>query len=134
MTRTTNLKLPQFAAGDPIQRLDFNDAFSKIDKNCGNARITWGSYTGTGNYGANNPNTLSFSFKPQVIFLFSTVEPTAYNSIPVYFILMRPLSRMNLALNHDGVVTWGDKSVTWYNDEDYQLNRRGVTYYYIALG
>ena len=41
---------------------------SALAKNLGaaghNARIAWGSYTGTGTTGAASPNTLQFDFKP----------------------------------------------------------------------
>ncbi len=132
MTKTTNLKLPQWAADDPILRTDFNSAFAALDAACGNCRIAVGSYTGTGACGAQHPTTLKLPFAPRIVFLIGEAEP--HNNIPVYHILLRPLSTMNLMLNYGGSVTWSEDGVSWYNEEEYQLNRSGVTYHYIALG
>ena len=39
----------------------------------GNAKIAMGTYQGTGTYGVNNPNSLTFDFKPKLlIFLYKT--------------------------------------------------------------
>lgn len=89
MKRTTNYALPTWEKSDFIQMSDFNDLTQKTDaalkanadaigekataaalaalaKNLGvvghNARVTWGSYTGTGTYGASNQNSLEFGF------------------------------------------------------------------------
>lgn len=133
MEQTANLKLPQWAADDPILHTDFNAAFAAIDVGCGNCRIAVGSYTGDGQHGAAHPNSIILPFAPQLVFFTGEAEP--HNNIPVYHILLRPQQTMNLMLNYEGSVTWREDGVSWYNDEEgYQLNNSGVTYHYIALG
>lgn len=36
----------------------------------GGVRLAWGSYVGTGTYGADHPNSLSFDFEPYVVLVF----------------------------------------------------------------
>ena len=94
MKRTTNYFLPTWEKSDFIQMSDFNDLTQKTDaalkanadaigekataaalaalaKNLGvvghNARVTWGSYTGAGTYGASNQNSLEFGFCPVLV-------------------------------------------------------------------
>lgn len=51
---------------------DFADLFGNIIPT---VKIETGSYVGTGTYGADNPNTLTFSGKPLVVFIFKENEP-----------------------------------------------------------
>ena len=94
MTKTTNYQLNQWAKSDRVMMDDFNADNAKIDaalkanadaigekataaalaalaKNLGvvghNARVMWGSYTGTGTYGVSNPNSLEFGFCPVLV-------------------------------------------------------------------
>ena len=105
----------------------------------GNCRIATGSYTGTGEYGADHPNTLTLDFAPQIVFVdVRAVSP--YNSIPQYYIFLRGTSSgysngSNTALK----VSWSGNSLSWYypntdnNGAKFQHNL-ARTYYYIALG
>lgn len=132
MERTPNLSLPQWAADDPILRTDFNSAFAALDGACGNCRIATGSYVGTGNCGSANPTSITCGFAPKIVFIQG--EATPYNNVPRYHILLWPLTEMNFSLNYPGSVTWSSTGVSWYNTSDYQLNKSGTTYHYIALG
>ena len=166
MNTTTNYTLPQWEKSDPIQMKDFNDAFGSIDsalashadalaskasasalealaQNLGahgrNARIAFGSYTGTGAYGSANPNTLQFDFKPALVFIaIANWDGGIHNPS----LLMRPRTTGSSRPTADSysqlTVTWGDRSVAWYmNGKEspyYQLNVGGQLYYYTAIG
>ncbi len=90
MNQTTNYRLNQWDAADPIRREDFNSDNAKLDAalgaetaareaavnalngalaGCGNCRICTTSYTGTGGSGEDSPNTLTFPGRPLVVFL-----------------------------------------------------------------
>lgn len=104
-------------------------------------RTATGSYVGTGTYGANNPNTINFPFKPAVclVFIGGSCENWVVFTQDVIFMpfnIGRYLSA-NKLVNTD----WG-KSLKWYttiaySDEENaesQLNAAGKTYTYWALG
>lgn len=167
MDKTANYNLPQWVGTDPIRMKPFNDAFDGIDKalkanadaigekatasalealaqNLGvhgrNARIAFGSYTGTGTYGSANPNTLQFDFKPMLVFVAIAKWDGGVNNPTV---LMRPrtvgTSRPILDSNSQLNVTWGDKSVSWYKISSEgtaysQLNNLDSKYLYTVIG
>lgn len=167
MKRTTNYALPTWEKSDFIQMSDFNDLTHKLDtalkanadaaasaasaervtalaqdvgaggKNC---RIAWGSYTGTGKYGSANPNTLTFDFKPLVVWVGSDSSGKG-TAFPATF--MRPVitSRSDSSTpDHQLNVTWGEKQLSWYASSyttiyaGNQCNAENVTYFYVAIG
>ncbi len=106
-------------------------------KNC---RIAWGSYTGTGKYGSANPNTLTFDFKPLVVWVGSDSSGKG-TAFPATF--MRPVitSRSDSSTpDHQLNVTWGEKQLSWYASSyttiyaGNQCNAENVTYFYVAIG
>ena len=133
MEYTENNKLPTWEATDRVLRTDFNDAMEKLEsalsKKC---ELYFGTYTGTGQYGPEHPNTLTFDFAPRVVILFG------YATNPGdHMIMIRPYTD---AKSYDGnytncTVTWLEDGVQWYNSyyESTQFNRLNRTYYYIAV-
>lgn len=108
-------------------------------------RIATGSYTGTGTYGASNPNSLTFDFEPKAIFMWAvnngirlpnTLAATTYiaaipaNNVYYYGGFDYPgQTRGQIKRSIDG------KTITWYStDAGYQLNSSAFTYYYLAIG
>ena len=88
MNRTSSYNLCQWEETDRVRRTDFNEDNVKIDQALGalrdgkaeaaalsalsvamagkgNCRVAAGSYTGSGTFGENSPNTLTFPFKPR---------------------------------------------------------------------
>lgn len=108
------------------------------------ARIEVGSYVGTGTYGSSNPNTLTFGFEPQLVAIFAPAQKG--DNAAKLFMLRNVLgaSILDFDGNNNGViVTWSEKSVSWYTylssssalgRYTYQMNSPEYTYHYIAIG
>ena len=139
INHTTNYQLCQWEATDKVLRTDFNEDNQKIDL-LGNCVIFAGSYTGTGEAGADYPCTITFDFYPKVVILDTRTNHHA-NGTPKHFILFEGQTAFpGLQSLSSNLVTWGEKSVSWYfgsNDSDrpaQQFNTEGKVYHYIALG
>ena len=104
-----------------------------------------GSYTGAGTHGQNNPNTLTFTFKPRIVFVWE--QQTSNFTYTGWF---NSSSNLNAWLypqvgNYgasDATYTFSqptDNSLSWYittstSGAARQKNYSGRTYYYWALG
>lgn len=85
-------------------------------------------YTGTGTYGRDNTNTITFTGKPQLIF----IQLGNYNSQflnPVGAWAMSGNDKQNLT------VTWGNNQVSWYSSDGaaMQGNSNGNIYRFIVI-
>lgn len=153
MKKTTNYQLNQWEKDDRIQMEDFNSDNMKVEQalaaqaetqremaaalaNCGNCRVVYGSYTGTGTYGADNPNTLTLDFAPQIIFI-SALTATTYS------VAMQGHEHIAATgSSKDCVLTWSGNTVSWYyngsaalvDEAAAQLNSKGTTYSFFAFG
>lgn len=106
--------------------------------------VAVGSYIGTGLYGAANPNTLKFPFRPDVVF----ISDANGRSLIYSFFRGRDVygysGDMNgLTLWNSTVLSWESDGLTWYNtggnDNDFvdarlQANTENMTFNYIAFG
>ena len=99
-------------------------------------KIATGSYTGTGTYGASNPNSLTFEFEPKFLSIGLAKEFSDGYVIPnVNFLLM---SNGGFACKSNGAI-YGKvdgKTVYWYSGSsvDNQLNTNNYEFTYIAIG
>ena len=133
----------------------------------GCAQIAINSYDGDGKYGENNPITLTFDFEPKFVKVWcldnvnrgngvTTDVLNAFLSNETSFIKPCGVSTYVVVPNNNStyyqgvvghVVTWGEKSISWFAKELYvddnpkfnrwaaaQLNEDGKTYYYYAIG
>lgn len=111
-----------------------DDAFMVASKvlQAGNCKIEYGSYTGNGDYGSRNKNSLTFSGQPLLVVV-SCGSQSAL-TIMLRNIALTPLLSSFLGA-HDVRVLWNTpNSVSWYADNaQYQMNYSGSTYGYIAL-
>ncbi len=114
-------------------------ALAAVAKNLGaaghNARIAWGSYTGTGKYGADNPTALTFGFCPVLVFIAEVSPSTPKNPI----VLIRGRSAASSipegASSYRMSVTWTDSGVSWYNATScYNQLNNTTQYCYAVLG
>lgn len=127
--------LPVIRGGTGVSSLD------ELATALGAARIQTGSYTGTGTYGASNPNSITFSFAPKIIFMRDNTGGTTYN--PVFPQLLSTSyagalgfisnNGFNIKKSSDG------KTFTWYttstlNPPMDQCNESGWTYVCCAVG
>lgn len=110
-------------------------------------RIATGSYVGTGTYGSANPCTLTFPFLPKLV-LIKAQTCTCF--------VRSSTSGTTWAYECDGgyyTATWGANFLSWYDagtkrwygdsygttspssaTADYQLNKSGRQYHYVAIG
>ena len=102
------------------------------------AHIATGSYTGTGTYGSDHPNSLTFEFEPKALCIVEDGQTTEGG-----ILWINPLKHGRaLPANTDNsyycYLTWSGKTVSWYDIADrnskYQHNVSGTTYHYIAIG
>ena len=130
MTQTTKFHLNQWSPEDYVRRTDFNADNAKVEAAlaaAGNCRIVTGSYTGTGKYDQNNPNTLTFQGKPLLVFIVG--DRSCY--------AMRGCDTADVCYGSTGSsisLTWGENTLSWYGvDALNQLNVGQRVYCYIAL-
>ena len=127
-----------FLNADPTSALQ---AVTKnyVDSNF--AKIQTVSYVGTGTSGQSNPNSITFSFAPKIIFMRDSNGSTTYN--PVFPQLLSTSyaeslgfisdSRLNIKKSSDGkTFTWYTNSTT--NPAMNQCNASGWTYVCAAVG
>ena len=135
-----------------IQNADINKYIADMIN--ARARIATGSYVGTGTYGKDNPCTLTFDFKPIMVFIYTSNMGWLFGSdgdTEVTHTLMA-LHGAESAQRHSSIsagyrgdvfdhFTWGDTSFSWYSyinseveDGTVQLNAEGATYHYLAIG
>ena len=130
----------------------------------GSVRIASGSYTGTGTYGASNPNVLTFGFEPDAVFVFedsyvpaevsgSAVFPASFvaflrggASVRVPDMNVRPGIESDPPSYTPSTApmyyTISGCSISWYNSGGNnsglgpkgQKNVSGSKYHYIAIG
>ena len=94
-------------------------------------RIAFGSYQGSGTYGAGSPNSLSFDFYPVLVMLQGVGMPSTGA-------LLRGSGMGDHTWQGGGPMTvaWTNNSVSWYSEESsaFQSNISGIAYFYVAVG
>lgn len=155
MKYTENYQLSQWVETDRIRMEDFNGDNQKIDAalkaeataraaavqtltgkvaKCGNCRIVYGSYKGTGQAGADNPCKMTFDSKP--LFLFITPQSHSGSSYCNLILVQGAQWAYSYVeyFNSNNHVTWDGNTVQWYASKsaEYQFNTT-MTYHYVAL-
>ena len=117
-------------------------------------RIQTGTYAGTGTYGQNNVNSLTFNFVPRFLMITKYADGlSGQNTLKVFFDCAIPFQSSpavvgNLQMATSSwygssgggwvcyVCTLNGKTFSWYNktEAEYQLNASGAKYSYIAIG
>lgn len=90
--------------------------------------VIFGTYVGTGAYGASNPNTLTFDKVPKVVLLSGMVQPLVNGVSSILAFQSNEQSKYV-------TVSWSGKTVSWYHQSNagYQCNTSAVTYNYVAI-
>lgn len=116
---------------------EFEDITRLLDGNdvrIGDAlKIETGFYMGTGTYGAANPNRLTFSFKPTIVFLF--VQNSVFDARIIWDKSNQFLAQNYASIQNPTNISFNDNTMTWYGSGNiYQFNELNIRYHYIALG
>lgn len=113
------------------------------------ARVQVLSYVGTGTYGENNPNSLTFDFAPKVVMFLRYYKSgiTQSGALGSYGSDSRVITPESLTTTYARYNGFGDKSysyakkskdgktIFWYNDSSYhQGNDSGYIYYFLVIG
>ena len=104
----------------------------------GNVKLVWGSYTGTGVSGPENPNILTFDGAPLLLRIrpmWDFDKEYTLNMQRGYNTAKLPVSTSTSPV--DLSCSWFDNYVSWHttggNNATFQLNLQGKTYWYFAL-
>jgi hypothetical protein len=101
-------------------------------------KIQTGTYTGTGTYGVDNPNKLSFSFEPKVIIISVGGTNSDYVGTPLIMSGKTGVTKVAVGTNIVQPVfyTISGKNVSWYSTYrgDIQFNNTGYSYNWVAIG
>ena len=112
---------------------DLADLAADVGNGGSTARIAWGTYTGTGTFGAANPTTFACDFHP--VLLVAKWENYEYGH-PL--VLLNGVTVMPTVFGsyHAVSVAWTSRQVSIYSTTaaDVQFNMEGATYHYIILG
>lgn len=112
-------------------------------------QIATGSYIGTGAYGEDNPNSLTFDFEPKIVIIQSRTSslfgsPCDSSDWSYWVLFINGVTRVRCAkagyvagTDPDNLyVAWENNTVSWYSEDlvSSQLNTDKSTYHYIAIG
>lgn len=114
------------------------------------SQISAGSYVGTGTYGADNPNTLTFPFATKVVMFLGYFSGSQWMPIPgnggpdvpmdvlttAYQNNRPPYFGLTSGGRNSGKKSSDGRSLSWFSTSDSasQLNYENYIYYYIAIG
>ena len=117
------------------------EARQAADAGFGNCKVAYGTYTGNGNYGSQHPNTLTFPFEPKLVIIQNITGAATDGTSSSTFgmammVLVRPVAGFTFANGtFTNTVNWSGNTVSWWGENDgFQLNGSGSTYFYAALG
>lgn len=105
-------------------------------------KIATGSYTGTGTYGASNPNSLTFDFAPKLLLVKMRrsaafyADNGTYNNCLLWMPGVTSCTIYGTSAKSNDIVVNGN-TISWYNNfsaVESQLNTSGQTYDYVAIG
>lgn len=101
------------------------------------SKIEIGSYVGTGAYGQNNPNTLTFPQKPKLVLFGSaeSVETQGYTNQGFIYYGITTIFTTNTSSDYINDVTYSGNTMSWYCEKSAsaQYNNQKTTYYYTVF-
>lgn len=149
---TADLTGNQLELNDTVAVADRSDQQAKamsisnfaiaLSYKCGVAKTEIGSYVGTGTYGSGNPNSLTFSIIPKVVFI-TRHDDYHYISLPYVWTskYLVPFAMQSSTISAYNIVSTSGYKMTWYyngtvtpGQAAYQFNESGVTYDYVVFG
>lgn len=110
----------------------------------GRSRVETGSYVGTGTQGSGSPNSLTFGFSPKFLMVCGKDTASSYNYQTQLFYCEGITKQITWYYSRETSntgnveISVSGNTVSWYNPHnngaDFQLNKSGVTYKYVAIG
>lgn len=135
-SQTEHYGLNQWAAEDPVLREEFNHDNAKIDALLTSLsnRFFYGTYNCDGTYGEEHPITLTFPFKPKVLFL-APLDASVWSYAWITYGTTRCYIHTYYNSGDFLTLSWNGNSVTYYAEKNatVQYNYSGKTLY-LALG
>lgn len=109
-------------------------------------KMETGSYVGTGTYGEDNQNSLTFGFEPKFVLISidgaginaNKFKPYSWYSVIQTGYMYNDVnaSSSSSTVNMYSKLTVSENTISWYNKSsgEYQGNYIGIIYHYIAIG
>lgn len=135
-----------FVASDSFTMENFNQKLGGVVNqiNASSLQIAMGSYKGSGVYGVDNPNTLTFEFEPKLLIIMRQDLGNVYSSStpPYGTVVLRNVEAIRIIDSSSASVfatlyfTWSGNNVSYQSDKspNAQLNGSNYTYSYLAIG
>lgn len=145
MQHTTQYQFNLMEGTDKFLPGPLNENMEKVEAALGElgavvkarAKITIGTYVGTGVYGEDGPVTLDFAnplgTAPKFLFV---VDEYGYSRLLLVNGVPRHIThRTDVSSDSTCAITWTETGVSWYNTKSayYQLNADGHAYHYFAI-
>ena len=131
---TEHYQLPLWEPEDSFLREEFNETHEKIDGALAalDQKLYIGTYDCTGTYGADNPVTLTFPFRPRVVYLAMT-NRAEFPGCWLKYGTSRVYIRYGMGSSSEGFInlTWSGNSLSFYSAENatVQFNYSGTAIY-----
>ena len=148
MQKTEIYQLNLIEGGDPFSQEPINENTRAMESIlAGLPKIQTGSYVGTGTWGEENPNTITFDFVPKVVIFDLECEghyavfPYVWGGKKLSVLYSYETSAGGYSILYDhNVVTLEETTMSWYAErilsggQTIQLNTAGQTYRWVAIG
>lgn len=144
--QTQNYGLNQWSLSDSVVMADFNSDNQKLEEALNTItasipQIRSGTYTGTGEYGADAPNVLTFDFTPKLVLINCLAEGGENANSSDHFSLVAVQGSKQCLAAYWNTSTstlnllWDTNSLSWYGSSaQKQGNWLNAVYHYIAIG
>lgn len=117
-----------------------NEAMALLTQIVGeNIQLETLAYSGNGNYGQSSPNTITFTRRPKMVWIWATSNSTAMEvtlrSPFVYKSFGKVASEYYYGDDFQEILyTWNENTLSWYATTDtYQFNTSGASYSVLAI-
>lgn len=108
-----------------------DDAFVAL-LNIHKGHIATGEYTGTGDYGSENPCILSFNGTPEFVVIQRKGGTGFHSSTNNMVVAIKGVEHVDTTENTDSRIhlTWGENSISWYNSDSSLDQNNYIDYIY----
>lgn len=140
--------VPAFTLPSTFEVYTYNEGIYDVSDNLllklPGVQIATGSYVGTGKYGPDNPNSLTFEFDARILIISAYTSSSGYSYSTDFFVpnILKIQSGSSIEW-HDGAdeyelhsINFSGRKIDWYSSESAiaQLNESGYEYFYTVLG